>query len=274
MSYGLAIDMWSLGCILAELYTGCPIFPGENEQEQLACIMEVFGPPEKHLIEKSTRRKLFFDSTGKPRMIVSSKGRRRRVASKSLQYVLKCEDEPFVDFVARCLRWDPEKRMKPDEAMNHEFITGKKPVSRVRSANYAAPTASSDTRRYTAYSRPLPDPPGSAVKKPSASPMKQGSPMKPSTTTATSSFRKHATGTKRNSIGAPITSTIPRVAAVSTAQRSVSGKYPSTAQATPTSQGRNSASRATAGTRGSIRLVKDEDAGQSGSEGPGPARRR
>ncbi|KAF5014586.1 hypothetical protein F66182_14376, partial [Fusarium sp. NRRL 66182] len=47
MSYGMAIDMWSLGCILAELYTGYPIFPGENEQEQLACIMEIFGPPEK-----------------------------------------------------------------------------------------------------------------------------------------------------------------------------------------------------------------------------------
>ncbi|KAJ6257980.1 hypothetical protein Dda_7770 [Drechslerella dactyloides] len=60
MTYGLPIDMWSLGCILAELYTGYPIFPGENEQEQLACIMEVFGPPEKHLIEKSSRKKLFF----------------------------------------------------------------------------------------------------------------------------------------------------------------------------------------------------------------------
>ena len=41
VSYTAAIDMWSLGCILSELHTGCPIFPGENEVEQLACIMEV-----------------------------------------------------------------------------------------------------------------------------------------------------------------------------------------------------------------------------------------
>ncbi|XP_032730718.1 dual specificity tyrosine-phosphorylation-regulated kinase 4 isoform X4 [Lontra canadensis] len=38
--YNMAIDMWSLGCIMAELYTGYPLFPGENEVEQLACIME------------------------------------------------------------------------------------------------------------------------------------------------------------------------------------------------------------------------------------------
>lgn len=39
--YSMAIDMWSFGCILAELFTGYPLFPGENEVEQLACIMEV-----------------------------------------------------------------------------------------------------------------------------------------------------------------------------------------------------------------------------------------
>lgn len=39
--YSMAIDMWSLGCIMAELHTGYPLFPGENEVEQLACIMEV-----------------------------------------------------------------------------------------------------------------------------------------------------------------------------------------------------------------------------------------
>jgi dual specificity tyrosine-phosphorylation-regulated kinase 2/3/4 len=52
--------MWSLGCIIAEMYTGYPIFPGENEQEQLACIMEVMGLPEKYLVDRSSRKRLFF----------------------------------------------------------------------------------------------------------------------------------------------------------------------------------------------------------------------
>lgn len=121
-SYGLGIDMWSFGCILAELWTGYPIFPGENEQEQLACIMEIFGPPDRHLVERCTRKKLFFDSVGKPRVTVSSKGRRRRPSSKTLQQALKTEDEAFIDFIARCLRWDPERRLKPHEACSHAFI--------------------------------------------------------------------------------------------------------------------------------------------------------
>jgi len=168
MSYGMPIDMWSLGCILAELYTGYPIFPGENEQEQLACIMEVFGPPEKHLIEKSTRKKLFFDSMGKPRLTVSSKGRRRRPSSKELRQVLKCDDEAFLDFIARCLRWDPARRMTPHEANLHEFITGVK-INPNATRKHITTATNSPIKRVNSLTanggvRPLPQPPGTSLK--------------------------------------------------------------------------------------------------------------
>ncbi|KAF8467328.1 hypothetical protein BDZ91DRAFT_848550 [Kalaharituber pfeilii] len=252
MTYGLPIDMWSLGCILAELYTGYPIFPGENEQEQLACIMEVFGPPEKHLIEKSTRKKLFFDSFGKPRVIVSSKGRRRRPSSKTLSQALKCDDEAFLDFIARCLRWDPDKRLKPDEAMHHDFITGRKTISRSR-GNPTQPSEPSTIRsrfgnssNYSvAGSRPLPEPPttNKITHKPSGhlSHMQSSSPSKSyvalGNSTSSSSavngvgtsnhLKRHSTvsstasgSTKRNSIGGAAGSSLPRVAST----RTTSGK--------------------------------------------------
>lgn len=71
LPYSMPIDMWSFGCILAELYTGYPLFPGENEVEQLACIMEILGLPPNLVLEQATRRRLFF---GKVFFFFLSKG--------------------------------------------------------------------------------------------------------------------------------------------------------------------------------------------------------
>ncbi|XP_076748559.1 uncharacterized protein LOC143422070 isoform X2 [Xylocopa sonorina] len=122
LPYGTPIDMWSLGCILAELYTGCPLFPGEDEIEQLACIMEVLGLPPEHIINHASRRRLFFDPKGSPRCVTNSKGKKRWAGSKNLAMALRCTDTLFVNFVSRCLEWDPKKRMTPDEAMRHEWL--------------------------------------------------------------------------------------------------------------------------------------------------------
>ncbi|GAA5836262.1 hypothetical protein JCM9279_002242 [Rhodotorula babjevae] len=155
-NYTMAIDIWSLGCILAEMYTGYPIFPGENEQEQLACIMEIMGVPDKYLVDRSSRKRLFFDSTGAPRPVVNSKGRRRRPASKSLAAVLKCDDDLFVDFIAKCLAWDPERRLKPDQAMRHPFVAGARSHAAQstipsRSSRSSSALTSSTSTRHASY---------------------------------------------------------------------------------------------------------------------------
>ncbi|EME88418.1 serine/threonine protein kinase, CMGC family, dual-specificity [Pseudocercospora fijiensis CIRAD86] len=211
-SYGLGIDMWSLGCILAELWTGYPLFPGENEQEQLACIMEIFGPPDRHLVERCTRKKLFFDSVGKPRVTVSSKGRRRRPSSKTLSQALKTDDEAFSDFLARCLRWDPDRRMKPNDAINHPFITNQ-PLQQRTSSGSANAFAMQQQQATPAKerSRPLPETPQTALRNGTASNSNQpqGSPSK-----QLGGVRRHSTvnsansatfaGGKRTSNGVPL----------------------------------------------------------------------
>jgi dual specificity protein kinase YAK1 len=41
--YTVAIDMWSLGCISAELYIGLPLFPGASEYDVISRIIEILG---------------------------------------------------------------------------------------------------------------------------------------------------------------------------------------------------------------------------------------
>lgn len=84
--------MWSFGCILAELYTGFPLFPGENETEQLAYIMETQGVPQGYILDASSRKKLFFDGEHEPIIVTNSRGKKRRPNTKQLKNVLKCSD--------------------------------------------------------------------------------------------------------------------------------------------------------------------------------------
>ena len=67
--YGLAIDMWSLGCIIAELLTGRPIFAGEDEADQIACIIEIQGIPPARVVEGGKRSSSFIASNGYPRYV-------------------------------------------------------------------------------------------------------------------------------------------------------------------------------------------------------------
>jgi len=150
ISYGRAIDSWSFGCILAELYTGLPLFPGENEMEQLACIMEILDVPPQRIIEQSTRKKQFFDLNDQPRIEPNSRGKRRRPGAKDLQSALHCNDPAFISFLEGFLRWDHRERFTPEDGLRHEWIL-EGMVSSVRAQPQPASyrSSSADRRRRT-----------------------------------------------------------------------------------------------------------------------------
>lgn len=142
--YGMPIDMWSLGCILAELFTGFPLLPGEDEADQLACIIEMLGMPPQKLLQTSKRVRQFISSKGYPKYCtatampdgttVLSGGLSRRgklrgpPGSHDLERALKnCDDVLFVDFLRRCLVWDPENRMTPNKALRHPWLRRRLP---------------------------------------------------------------------------------------------------------------------------------------------------
>lgn len=120
--YSPAIDMWSLGCILYELYVGFPIFAGEDEKEQIQCIMEVKGIPPRSMIVLASRRKIFFDDDYHPIPHQNSKGKIRQPNTKKLKDLMKSDDDSFVDFIDQCLEWKIDKRLTPEVAFNHPWI--------------------------------------------------------------------------------------------------------------------------------------------------------
>ena len=130
LSYGIPIDMWSFGCILAELHTGYPLFPGNDEYEQLACIMEIMGVPPMALLEDAQRKRVFFDESNTPRQLTNNKGKTRKPSTKLLGTALKADDHRFIDFIKRALTWDPNLRMTPDEALLHDWIQDGKAKTR------------------------------------------------------------------------------------------------------------------------------------------------
>ena len=100
-------------------------------------------PPQK-LLEQSKRVKNFFTSKGYPRYCVtrtlpdgssmlhgghSRRGKPRGPpGSKSFQTALKgCNDPLFLDFIKRCLDWDPGSRMTPSQALRHGWLRRRLP---------------------------------------------------------------------------------------------------------------------------------------------------
>jgi dual specificity tyrosine-phosphorylation-regulated kinase 2/3/4 len=75
LPYTMSIDMWSFGCIICELCTGYPIFPGETEEEQISLIMEVIGAPPEDMIIKSDKRDRFFEADFTPKPFFNKRGR-------------------------------------------------------------------------------------------------------------------------------------------------------------------------------------------------------
>eukprot|EP00794_Sanderia_malayensis_P006208 gene6208-6923_t len=142
--YGMPIDMWSFGCILAELLTGYPLFPGEDEADQLASIMELLGMPADKVLEGAKRAKNFISSKGYPRyctvtalpdgstVLTGGKSRHGKTRgpprSKDFITALKgCDDALFIDFLKKCLEWDPAQRMTPAQALRHSWLRRRLP---------------------------------------------------------------------------------------------------------------------------------------------------
>ncbi|XP_014270682.1 serine/threonine-protein kinase minibrain isoform X2 [Halyomorpha halys] len=142
--YDLAIDMWSLGCILVEMHTGEPLFSGSNEVDQMNKIVEVLGMPPKHILDQAHKTRKYFEKspTGDGYVLRKTKdGKKYRApGTRRLHDILGVESggpggrrlgEPghsvsdylkFKDLIYRMLDYDPKTRVTPYYALQHNFF--------------------------------------------------------------------------------------------------------------------------------------------------------
>ena len=111
---------------MAELHSGRPIFPGLDGKEQLLYQIEVLGVPPMAVVQACSRRASFFGKNCEPLFLKDKNGRTRLPGTRPLTKAVGTTDAVFLDFIARCLTWDPAARMTPREAEYHEFVTGVK----------------------------------------------------------------------------------------------------------------------------------------------------
>ncbi|KAI9224806.1 kinase-like domain-containing protein, partial [Blastocladiella britannica] len=96
LPYTSAIDMWSLGCIVAELYLGLPLFPGTSEYNQISRIIDMLGNPPNYMIEVGKNAKSYFVKTsGEPALSTASpsRGGTRTTTASSAVYKFKSREQ-------------------------------------------------------------------------------------------------------------------------------------------------------------------------------------
>jgi dual specificity tyrosine-phosphorylation-regulated kinase 2/3/4 len=122
VSYGCPIDMWSLGCIVAEMVNGTPILAGDSEADHLLAIMEVLGLPPQELLAGSVHQSRYFKTFTEPIIKPNRQGYMRLPGSSDLATAVKTSSPNLLDFIRRCLTWDSKTRLTPEEAALHIWL--------------------------------------------------------------------------------------------------------------------------------------------------------
>ncbi|KAJ6056219.1 hypothetical protein N7444_005317 [Penicillium canescens] len=181
LPYSSAIDMWSLGCIVVELFLGLPLFPGSSEYNQVCRIVEMLGIPPTWMLEMGKQSGEFFEKTqdefGRKTYRLKTleqysrehntkeQPSKKYFSASTLEEIIRSYPMPrknmkqaeverelnnrvaFIDFVRGLLSINPLERWSPQQAKLHPFITQQK---------FTGPFMPPMNLKYSTASKPAP----------------------------------------------------------------------------------------------------------------------
>merc|ERR1719379_2069706 len=107
--YNTVIDIWSMGCVMAEMVLGQPLFPGESGVDQLVEIIKVLGTPTREQLMAMNPNYTEFKFP--------------QIKPHPWHKVFRSRTSPdAIDLVSQLLQYDPEARIRPLEACCVEFF--------------------------------------------------------------------------------------------------------------------------------------------------------
>ena len=121
--YSTPVDIWSIGCIFAEMCNGRPLFPGNSDTNQLDRIFQKLGVPDE------VDYPGIADLPDWPKVkskLSSSAARRLKVAPSNVRRLVKSDNmitEAGINLLREMMKYDPAKRISARVAMEHPYFS-------------------------------------------------------------------------------------------------------------------------------------------------------
>lgn len=124
LPYDGRIDIWSLGCVMAELATGQVLFPNVSEAAMLARMVGILGEFPEHMIRKGQYAGAFFTRMGRVYERDSETGLFQQLLPKrtTLQARVPTPDRGMLHFIRHLLVLDPARRPTAEQALRHPWL--------------------------------------------------------------------------------------------------------------------------------------------------------
>ena len=111
--YNYKMDIWGVGCVLFEMATLFPLFPGDNEIDQMIRIQNILGPPSEDVINLYKANS--FDKDNQTSLNINIKG-------KGFEKYLSHCNELFIDLLKKLLVYNPDERLSAKQALQHIYF--------------------------------------------------------------------------------------------------------------------------------------------------------